>query len=349
MKLKNIFLSILTILTLSVRAQDGNLVNIKIHAVSIENNLVEESPDLSVAIYLPPGYNTQLNKKYPVIYWLHGFGGTKNTGDTGWDKDLINTVSKLISSGSVKPVIIVMPDGSNRFGGSMYTNSISTGNWEDFIAYELPDYIDANYRTIAKSQSRGIAGHSMGGYGAIKIAMKHPDIFSAVYGTSSCCMAQSPQDFDQKTIDATIAIKSWEEWANAGFFSKAILAQSAAYAPNPTNPPFYGDLPYKLNGDTTSVSEKATAKWLANIPSWMADQYNSNLQELKAIAFDAGSHDVPGLLPDNKYFAQTLTRIKVQNTFEVFDGGHGDKVKERIETKILPFFSKELLSDNNQI
>lgn len=346
MKHKIIFLSILTILTLSVQAQDGHIVNIKIHAVSIEKNLVEESPDLSVAVYLPPGYDTQLKKRYPVVYWLHGFGGTKNTGDTGWDKDLTNTVSKLISSGSIKPLIIVMPDGSNRFGGSMYTNSITTGNWEDFIADELPNYIDTNYRTLSKPASRGIAGHSMGGYGAIKIAMKHPDIFSVVYGTSPCCLAQSPTDFNQKVIDATLETKSWEEWENADFYTKAILAQSAAYAPNPANPPFYGDLPYKLKSDTTDVSEKAKAKWLANIPSWMADQYNSNLKQLRAIAFDAGSHDIPKILRDSKYFAQTLTSIKVQNTFEVFDGGHVDKVNERIETKILPFFSKELLSDH---
>ncbi|HEY5691591.1 MAG TPA: alpha/beta hydrolase-fold protein, partial [Cyclobacteriaceae bacterium] len=290
------------------------------------------------------GYNTQLKKRYPVIYWLHGFGGTKNTGDTGWDSDLINTVSKLINSGTIKPVIIVMPDGSNRFGGSMYTNSITTGNWEDFIAYELPKYIDANYRTLAKPASRGIAGHSMGGYGAIKIAMKHPDIFSAVYGTSPCCMAQSPADFNQKIIEAALATKSWETWETAGFFTKAIIAQSAAYAPNPGNPPFYGDLPYQLKGDTTDVSEKAKAKWLANIPSWMADQYNSNLLKLQAIAFDAGTKDIPDILRDGKYFHETLNRIKVQNTFEIFDGGHNDKVNERIETKILPLFSK-VLSD----
>jgi S-formylglutathione hydrolase FrmB len=186
----------------------------------------------------------------------------------------------------------------------------------------------------------------MGGYGAIKIAMKHPDIFSTVYGTSSCCLAQSPTDFNQKIIDATLATKTWDDWKNAGFFTKAIIAQSAAYAPNPTNPPFFGDIPYPLKGDTTSVSEKAQAKWLANIPSWMADQYNSNLRQLKAISFDAGSHDAPDVLPYNQYFSQTLSKMKVQHTFEIFDGGHGDKVKERIETKILPFFSNALVSEN---
>jgi S-formylglutathione hydrolase FrmB len=277
---------------------------------------------------------------------LHGFSGTKNnTGKTGWDDDIIIAVNKLISSAAVKPMIIVMPDGTNRFGGSMYTNSVTTGNWEDFIAYELPEYIDANYRTISKLESRGIAGHSMGGYGAIKIAMKHPDIFSAVYGSSSCCLAQSPTDFPQKTIDATMSIHSWEALANAGFYSKAILAQSAAYAPNPEKPPFYGDLPYKSDDDTTNISEHAKAKWLSNIPSWMADQYHSNLRQLRAISFDAGTKDIPEVLSNSKYFSETLTRIKVKNNFEVFDGGHNDKDAERIETKILPFFSDVLVSD----
>lgn len=324
--------------------QDGQVLNLTIHAVSLEGNLVEDSPDLSVGVFLPPSYDRQSNKRYPVIYWLHGFTGSKNTtGKAGWDEDIVIAISEMITSGSVKPMIIVMPDGTNRFGGSMYTNSLATGNWEDFIAYELPEFIDANYRTIPKPESRGIAGHSMGGYGAIKIAMKHPDIFSAVYGTSSCCLAQSPTDFNQKIIDETISINSWEKLEKGKFYSKAILAQSAAYAPNPAKPPFYGDLPYQLTGDTISISEGAKAKWLANIPSWMADQYISNLQQLRAIAFDGGTRD--RLTAESKYFSEALTRIKVKNSFEIFDGGHGDKLTERIQTKILPFFSKILISE----
>jgi S-formylglutathione hydrolase FrmB len=346
--MKYIILCITSLLisVLTANGQDGQLLNLKVHAVSLEENLVGDSPDLSVAVYLPPGYDMQSEKRYPVVYWLHGFLGAKNnTGQAGLDEDIVNQISKLISSGSLKPMIIVMPDGTNRFGGSMYTNSMATGNWEDFITYELPKFIDTNYRTIAMSESRGIAGHSMGGYGAIKIAMKHPDIFSAVYGSSSCCLAQSPTDFTQETIETTMSIKNWEELANAGFYSKAILAQAAAYAPNPGNPPFYGNLPYKLEGDTTLTSEYAKAKWLANIPSWMADQYNTNLHQLRAISFDAGTKDIPEVLSNSKYFSETLTRIKVKYTFEVFEGGHNDKVGERIETKILPFFSKVLTND----
>jgi S-formylglutathione hydrolase FrmB len=334
-----LFISVLTAV-----GQDGKMINLTIHAVSLEGNLVEESPDLSVGVFLPPGYDEQSNKRYPVMYWLHGYAGWKNTtGKAGWNDDLVTSVSKLIASGEVKPMIIVMPDGTNRFGGSFYTNSFTTGNWEDFIAYELPEYIDENYRTIPGPESRGIAGFSMGGSGAIKIAMKHPDIFSAVYGTSSCCLTLSPTDFNENTINETMSIDSWEALEKGSFFAKAIHASSAAYAPNSANPPFYSDLPYLLNGDSISINENANAKWSANTVAWMADQYISNLQQLRAIAFDGGTGD--SFTVGSQYFSDALTQIKVKHSFEIFDGGHNDKTNERIQTKILPYFSEILISE----
>ena len=347
--MKNIFLHLtfLFFTVLTVVGQDGKVLNLTVHAVALEGNLIEDSPDLSVGVYLPPGYDAKSEKRYPVIYWLHGFWGKKNTtGKASWNENRVKTINELITSGLVKPMIIVTPDGTNKFGGSMYTNSIATGNWKDFISDELPKYIDANYRTISKPESRGIAGHSMGCYGAIKIAMKHPDIFSSVYGTSPGLLALRPTEFDQNAIEEVIIIKNWEELRKGMFATKVILASSAAFAPNPSNPPFYADLPYELTGEAISISENATAKWAANIPSWMADQYISNLQQLRAIAFDAGIRDIPKLLSGSKYFSKTLARLNVKHSFEIFDGNHNDKVIERIETKILPFFSDALKSEN---
>ena len=334
-----LFISVLTAV-----GQDGEMIDLTIHAVSLEENLVEESPDLSVGVYLPPGYDEQSNKRYPVVYWLHGFSGWKNTtGKAGWDQEAVITISKLIKSGAVEPMIIVMPDGSNRFGGSFYTNSYTTGNWEDFIAYELPEYIDANYRTIPKSESRGIAGHSMGGYGALKIAMKHPDIFSSVYGHCSCCLTISPSYFDENTINEAMSIDSWDALLKGSFFVKAIHAVSAAYAPNPANPPFYSDLPYEFAGDSLLISENVKAKWSANIPSWMADQYISNLQQLRAIALDGGNMD--SWTTGSQYFSDALTKIKVNNSLEIYEGGHTDKLTERFYNNILPYFSEILISE----
>ena len=253
--------------TCAIAQEDGYIKNVEFHSVSLEGNLIGDSPDRSILIYLPPGYDEQVEKRYPVVYLLHGFNGS--TGNQGWVGEyasvIPSAIKELIRSGTVKPMILVMPDGSNRFGGSMYSNSIATGNWEDFIVHELTEYIDKNYRSIPDRNSRGIAGHSMGGYGAIKLGMKNPDVFSAVYGTSSCCLAQSPNDFSTEVMSEMLSIKSWGELEKANFFPKAILAQSAAYAPNPDNPPFYGDTPFVLTDGTMEQDNRATAKWLANI------------------------------------------------------------------------------------
>ncbi len=190
-----------------------------------------------------------------------------------------------------------------------------------------------------------IAGFSMGGYGAIKIAMKHPDIFQSVYANSSCCLDHKPSNFDKTRVMEALSIQNLETvTTDASFSSKTFLASSAAFSPNPDNPPFYADFPFKIIGDSLSSDENAKAKWLANYPAWMVDQYVTNLNELHAISFDAGIQE-PGILKTSQYFSGILNRIKVKHTFEEFDGGHGDKFGERFETKILPFFSSELISD----
>jgi len=138
-----------------------------------------------------------------------------------------------------------------------------------------------------------------------------------------------------------LSIKHWEDIDKSKFFSRVLLATSAAWSPNPDKPPFYADLPFNATDDTITINENAKARRLANIPAWMADQYRTNLQQLHAIAFDAGTKE-GRILDSSQYFADMLKRMKIPNSFEVFEGGHNDKVRERIESKILPFFSRAL-------
>ncbi len=340
------FITVQLMSSITVYGQDGRVMHLTIHAASIEKNLVEESADLSLDIYLPPAYEKNSKKRYPVLYWLHGYSGWKNTtGKTDWGhQGAVITINKLIESGAVEPMIIVMPDGSNRFGGSFYINSYTTGNWEDFIAYELPKYIDANYRSIPKSESRGIAGHSMGGYGALKIAMKHPDIFSSVYGHCSCCLLLSPSDWDENAINEAMSIDTWDEMIKGSWWVKALHAFSAATSPNPNNPPFYSDLPYEFKGDSIIISDNIKAKWSSNIPSYMADQYISNLNLLRAIALDGG--DADSWTSGSQYFSDALTKIKVKNSLKIYEGGHNDMFDERFYNNILPFFSEMLTGED---
>lgn len=345
--MRKLCLSILSLLiiacaVISVSAQNGTITTDKINVVSLEGNLVGDSPQRSVLVYLPPDYESQKKIRYPVVYLLHGFNG--NVGNKVWSDGKrfnVETINRLIAEKKISPMIVVMPDGSNKFGGSFYTNSITTGNWEDYIVRDLVAYIDKKYRTLPQAESRGIAGHSMGGYGAIKLAMKHPDVFGAVYGTSPCCLHVFPQM--SKAIPDAAAIKSFEEADKATFWVRVTFASAAAWSPNPLNPPFFSDYPMiDNNGSSGAASENAQARWLANIPTYMFDQYRTNLLRLRGIAFDAGTQEEFIQTP-SRQFSEMLKRGKIEHTFEVFEGGHTDKVAERVETKILPFFTRTLV------
>jgi len=154
--------------------------HIKVHGASLEGNLEGDSPDRDVTVYLPPSYSTDKSRRYPVVYLLHGYGGRVDTFN-GRLATLPDSADRDIASGSMKEMIVVLPDAYTLHKGSMYSNSITTGYWEDYIAHDLVAYIDSHYRTLAARQSRGLGGHSMGGYGALRIGMKHPEVFSALY------------------------------------------------------------------------------------------------------------------------------------------------------------------------
>src|SRR6185295_12966275 len=169
-------------------ALKGKLERIKIHGKSLEGNLLGETADPEVSIYLPPSYNTDRNRRYPVVYLLHGYTNT-DLGYFGPDgRNLHLIAERVFASGAAREMILVMPNAMNAFGGSMYSNSVTAGDWEGYVAEDLVAFVDKNYRTIPTRDARGLAGHSMGGYGTLRLAMKRPDVFSAIYALSSCCL-----------------------------------------------------------------------------------------------------------------------------------------------------------------
>jgi S-formylglutathione hydrolase len=170
----------------SAAPQAGTVERIKVHGKVLEGNLEGDSPDRDVAVYLPPGYKTAVRRRYPVVYMLHGF---TDDIDHWWGvvRHFVNVpvaMNKAIETGTAKEMILVMPNAYTRYQGSMYSNSVTTGNWEDFVVTELVAYVDSHYRTIANRNSRGLVGHSMGGYGAMRLGMKHPEVYSSIYITA---------------------------------------------------------------------------------------------------------------------------------------------------------------------
>ena len=167
----------------------GKLERIHVHGKSLEGNLLGETASPDVSIYLPPSYATARDRRYPVVYLLHGYTGT-DLGYFGTRKGakLHVIAERVFGAGRAQEMILVMPNCMNVFGGCMYSNSVTAGDWEGYVAEDLVAYMDTHYRTLARRESRGLAGHSMGGYGALRIGMKRPDVFSALYALSSCCL-----------------------------------------------------------------------------------------------------------------------------------------------------------------
>lgn len=324
----------------------GTVELIKVHGKSLEGNLSGDSADRDVSVYLPASYKSQPTRRYPVVYMLHGFTDS-NTKWFGVEKhwiDLPQVLDKALSGDPKREVIVVMPNAFNRFHGSLYSTSATIGDWETFVARELVSHIDQKYRTLATPESRGLAGHSMGGYGTLRIGMKYPDVFSSIYALSPCCMLPSNSLLSgQGGVPPQLEnLKTAADIDKAGFGAKAVLASAAAWSPNPKNPPFYLDLPSKDG----KVRPEIVAKWAANAPLAMVDQYLPNLKRLKAIAFDAGDKDT-GIAETSKVFDQLLKDYDVPHFFEIYPGDHVNRIAERIEQKAIPFFRNNLKFSGN--
>ena len=332
--------------------QKGRFERVKVHAKSLEGNLEGDPPDRDVSIYLPPGYDTRRNQRYPVVYLLHGYGNSDegwfgpntNSGFRSAGTTLPAVADKVISSGSAREMILVMPNAYTFYHGSMYSNSVTTGNWEAFITQDLVAYVDGHYRTLSERASRGLAGQSMGGYGTLRTAMKYPDVFSSIYMMSACCIKASLNPRDNwgvvwdpaEGMAKAEALRSPASAATADGGTMRTLAEAAAWSPNPKNPPFYFDLPSRGG----QLQPEVIARWAANAPLAMIDQYASNLKKLRAIGFDVGDKDV--LLATNKELDRILTQYDIPHSFETFDGDHTNRMALRVETKVLPFFSHNL-------
>jgi enterochelin esterase-like enzyme len=322
---------------------NGTVERVMVHGKALEGNLEGDSPDRDVTVYLPPGYADDQARRYPVVYLLHGYGGRDDTF-TSRLATLAESSDRLAGAQGFSPAIVVMPNAFSLHKGSMYSNSPTTGDWERFIAEDLVAYIDDHYRTLPNRMSRGLAGHSMGGYGALRIGMKRPDVFFGLYIMSACCLTAN-RNPNVETMTAAEAIKTREQAEEAarapGFGPSVNLASAAAWSPNPKNPPLYLDLPVKDG----KVRPEIVAKWVANAPIEMLEQHTSALKSYYAIAIDIGNKD--GLLAANRQLHEAMTRLRIPHSYEEYDGDHTNKVREQLETRVLPFFSKNLAAPAN--
>ena len=319
-------------------ARPAIVQRITIHGTALEGNLEGDADDRDAIVFLPPSYEQSRTRRYPVVYALHGY----SIGAEQWTHEIHvpQTIEGAFAKGTHE-MIVVLPDSKTVHNGSMYSSSVTTGDFENYVARDVVSYIDAHYRTIASRESRGLVGHSMGGYGATRIGMKHADVFGSLYIMSPCCLSprgsgggRGAPGGNAANDEALAAVKTPADSAKLPFGLRAQLASAAAWSPNPKNPPLYLDLPI---GDN---AQAVLARWTANAPLAFIDQYISGLRRYRAVAIDVGDQD--GLRVDAGKLHDALDQYGIANTFEIYSGTHTSDVAVRFQEHVMPFFSRTL-------
>jgi pimeloyl-ACP methyl ester carboxylesterase len=237
----------------ALTAADPNIpacyVQDQITSVALKGNVLGDPATRPLLVYVPPSYGKELQRRYPTIYFLHGFGGNE-TGFVGSEK----IVAELMAAGKMGEVIIVLPNASNAYGGCWFARNPLTGDYRTYLAKELVTYIDTKYRTIADPNHRAISGYSMGGYGALSLAIEYPDVFRAVAACSPVSdidagsdVPPTPGQREPNLVDWVVANHPQEApYKMGGAIFDLLYAWGAAWTPNLSKPPYFVDLPVKF-------------------------------------------------------------------------------------------------------
>jgi enterochelin esterase-like enzyme len=315
-------------------AKPVTVERVKVHGTALEGNLEGDAVDRDVIVFLPPSYARETSRRYPVVYALHGY----SIGAEQWTHEIHvpQTIEGAFAEG-VQEMIVVLPDSKTVHNGSMYSSSVTTGDFERFVTHDVVAYTDAHYRTLPDRRSRGLVGHSMGGYGAARIGMKHPDVFGSLYIMSPCCLSARGSGPPNSALEKTLeAVKTPADSASLPFFPRAQLASAAAWSPNPKKPPLYLDLPTKDGAPQADV----LAKWAANAPLAFVDQYIGSLRQYRGIAMDVGDQD--RLRTDAGKLHDVLDKYGITNSFEIYQGTHTSRVADRFQNHVMTFFGQNL-------
>lgn len=295
----------------------------------LRGNALRDPHVRRIPVYLPPGYDGR--KRFPAILCLQGFSGfgLGYLNASAWQPNLAERMDRLIAKGS-PPAILVMADCFTRYGGSQYVNSSGTGRYEDHLIRELIPHVDRAYLTTG---AWGVFGKSSGGYGAIRLAMRHPRVFSAVACHSGDMFFELCYGSDFPKVCAALPRNGGSV---RGFFRKFFsakkvsgemftilntFAMASCYSPRRGAPGGF-ELPFDLR--TCERDARVWRRWLAFDPVEMlhAKRHREALRRMKAVFLDCGTRDEFHLQFGARVFARELARAGIRHVYEEFEDGH---------------------------
>ncbi|TLX78365.1 hypothetical protein E9993_01415 [Labilibacter sediminis] len=333
---------------------EGTVITVQLYSPSLKENLLGDPELRNVNVYLPRNYFLNRNRRFPVIYYLHGLPASENSLLDPVPFEVLRQVAQLqapvdfpeegfttwvnnLMDEDMEDAIIVMPNASTRYAVSWYINSSVQGNYEDYITKDLISFIDSHFRTIPSANFRAVTGHSAGGYGALSVGIKYPNIFRYVAGLS-------PGHFPEEFVTTCSQYMLFEDqmWGFTGpspynmsepykFVTNTIYSLAAAVSPNSENPPYLVDLPFTY--DQTGqpiINQEIMTKWNAYSLFALAEINRKKIDKLKIIYFDCGIYDDLLMNLPNIAFHEFLDERGISHQFETYEGTHFSHLYDRL-------------------
>jgi S-formylglutathione hydrolase FrmB len=325
-------------------AGKGRVVVTYLDSKLLRGNPGSENPRRRVTVYLPAGYDAQPSRRYPVLYYLHGFA---------WSDSLLfhadglgELLDQAIAAGQIRPLIVVAPNEQTLYQGSFYQNSATNGPWADFTARELVSFIDKTYRTLSKPASRGLAGHSMGGNGTLRLALLYPGQYAAAYALSPGFVAPHAEWMVGRPGQDRAARATQRADVAADYNAVRIVAAARAFSPTPGRGSFGAALPRSYGPDSLARRDAVLAQWTAATPAALLPAHLASLRQLRGLAFDWGEQDqIQHIPPTCRAFSTALAAYGIPHAAESYAGNHGNRImgrEGRMYQKLLPFFNQHL-------
>jgi enterochelin esterase family protein len=303
----------------------------------LAGNLLGDPSERDVFVYLPPGYE-QSGVRYPTAYLLHAYGTTAQqlitpaTDGQHWKPPLEDVLDPVFGRMGVVPMIVVIPDGWSRWGCGQWVDSPVTGNFEQYVLHDVIPYVDANYPTVSGARSRGVFGFSSGGFGALNIASRNPEVFGAMAVLS----ADSFLDLTHKFMLYKFLDSIWPEAPSGPMdgneWSEIVYDYSATYSPNPDRPPHYVDLPVAF--PSGELIQDVWDRWLSFDPVVNVHHRLENLRKLSGILLDVGSNDDYNLHWGHRLLSHHLNAAGIEHEHRENSGNHGGRSRERYQVAL---------------
>ena len=334
--------------TMAAAAPSGTVETATFESAILPEAILDIEATREIRVYLPPGY-ADSEQRYPVIYYCHSlYWDNARLFESGAVK---STLDRAIANGVIAPFIFVAGDfAGTSNAGCFFENSPVSGRWIDHVIEELVPFIDNRYRTLAERNSRAIVGDLIGGYGALKLAMMHPDVFSVVYALHPAAAGTGYLPMTgladwQRMHDAP----SFESMAD-DVYSQVFTSMAQAYLPNPNRPPLYCDFMQELQ-DGEMRLHVANSERLKN--SFLLDHllpaYADNLRQLNGIKFDWGRYDQNyDHVWSNQAFTRQLEELGIEHEAEEYRGNTWNQnwtEYGRVYADLLPFLARHLATE----